>query len=103
MRLGPSAVMRPRHTWCCLRIVRATRFRGINTGHIGRDQSHDMPHKRIMPASWAPNAPRDGEGRAANSLDCSPKGDQPGFVKVGDDGKTLPIPDRPGVAARCGP
>jgi PPOX class probable FMN-dependent enzyme len=29
-------------------------------------------------------------------LDCSPKGDQPGFVKVADDGKTLLIPDRRG-------
>jgi uncharacterized protein len=29
-------------------------------------------------------------------LDCSPKGDQPGFVKVADDGRTLLIPDRRG-------
>lgn len=29
-------------------------------------------------------------------LDCSPKGDEPGFVKVADDGKTLLIPDRRG-------
>jgi len=29
-------------------------------------------------------------------LDCSPKGDQPGFVTVADDGKTLLIPDRRG-------
>src|SRR5205823_756015 len=29
-------------------------------------------------------------------LDCSPKGDRPGFVKVEDDGRTLLIPDRPG-------
>jgi uncharacterized protein len=29
-------------------------------------------------------------------LDCSPKGDQPGFVQVGDDGRTLLIPDRRG-------
>jgi PPOX class probable FMN-dependent enzyme len=29
-------------------------------------------------------------------LDCSPKGDRPGFVKVGDDGRTLFIPDRRG-------
>ena len=28
-------------------------------------------------------------------LDCSPKGDQPGFVRVLDD-KTLAVPDRPG-------
>jgi PPOX class probable FMN-dependent enzyme len=28
-------------------------------------------------------------------LDCSPKGDQPGFVRVMDD-KTLAVPDRPG-------
>lgn len=29
-------------------------------------------------------------------LDCSPKGDQPGFVEVEDDGRTLLIPDRRG-------
>ena len=27
-------------------------------------------------------------------LDCSPKGDKPGFVQVEDDGRTLLIPDR---------
>lgn len=32
----------------------------------------------------------------AKGLDCSPKGDAPGFVHVSDDGKTLMIPDRPG-------
>jgi PPOX class probable FMN-dependent enzyme len=31
-----------------------------------------------------------------DGLDCSPKGDQPGFVKVSDDGRTLLIPDRRG-------
>src|SRR5271166_2823286 len=29
-------------------------------------------------------------------LDCSPRGDQPGFVQVADDGRTLLIPDRRG-------
>src|SRR5262245_4898412 len=29
-------------------------------------------------------------------LDCSPKGDRPGFVEVADDGRTLLIPDRRG-------
>jgi PPOX class probable FMN-dependent enzyme len=29
-------------------------------------------------------------------LDCSPKGDKPGFVRVEEDGRTLLIPDRPG-------
>lgn len=29
-------------------------------------------------------------------LDCSPKGDKPGFVAVEDDGRTLLIPDRRG-------
>jgi uncharacterized protein len=33
---------------------------------------------------------------AGPGLDCSPKGDQPGFVEVSDDGKTVLIPDRPG-------
>jgi PPOX class probable FMN-dependent enzyme len=28
--------------------------------------------------------------------DCSPKGDQPGFVEVTDEGRTLVIPDRRG-------
>jgi uncharacterized protein len=31
-----------------------------------------------------------------HGLDCSPKGDRPGFVEVMDDGRTLLIPDRPG-------
>src|SRR5438270_1717413 len=31
-----------------------------------------------------------------DGLDCSPKGDQPGFVAVSDDGRTLFIPDRLG-------
>jgi PPOX class probable FMN-dependent enzyme len=29
-------------------------------------------------------------------LDCSPKGEKPGFVQVEDDARTLLIPDRPG-------
>ena len=29
-------------------------------------------------------------------LDCSPKGDQPGFVEIANDGRTLLIPDRRG-------
>src|SRR5438128_1088917 len=29
-------------------------------------------------------------------LDCSPKGEGPGFVQVTDEGQTLLIPDRPG-------
>jgi PPOX class probable FMN-dependent enzyme len=32
----------------------------------------------------------------AHGLDCSPKGDKPGFVQVEDDGKTVLIPDRRG-------
>jgi PPOX class probable FMN-dependent enzyme len=32
----------------------------------------------------------------SRGLDCSPKGDKPGFVEVGDDGRTLLIPDRRG-------
>lgn len=30
---------------------------------------------------------------SSQGLDCSPKGDQPGFVEVEDDGRTLLIPD----------
>jgi hypothetical protein len=33
---------------------------------------------------------------SAEGLDCSPKGDRPGFVEVADDGRTLLIPDRRG-------
>jgi uncharacterized protein len=33
---------------------------------------------------------------SSQGLDCSPKGDQPGFVQVEDDGRTLLIPDRRG-------
>ena len=31
-----------------------------------------------------------------HGLDCSPKGDRPGFVEVSEDGRTLLIPDRRG-------
>jgi PPOX class probable FMN-dependent enzyme len=31
-----------------------------------------------------------------NGLDCSPKGDKPGFVQIENDGRSLLIPDRPG-------
>ena len=37
-----------------------------------------------------------GRSGAAEGLDCSPKGDKPGFVQVEDDGHTLLIPDRRG-------
>jgi uncharacterized protein len=33
---------------------------------------------------------------SSQGLDCSPKGDQPGFVQVAEDGRTLLIPDRRG-------
>jgi uncharacterized protein len=33
----------------------------------------------------------------SQGLDCSPKGDKPGFVQVEDDGRTLLIPDRRGT------
>jgi uncharacterized protein len=33
---------------------------------------------------------------SSKGLDCSPKGDKPGFVQVEDDGRTLLIPDRRG-------
>jgi uncharacterized protein len=33
---------------------------------------------------------------SSQGLDCSPKGDKPGFVQVEDDGRTLLIPDRRG-------
>src|SRR5262252_9777602 len=32
----------------------------------------------------------------SHGLDCSPKGDKPGFVQVDDDGRILFIPDRGG-------
>src|SRR5579863_9750741 len=31
-----------------------------------------------------------------HGLDCSPKGDKPGFVQIEEGGRTLLIPDRPG-------
>jgi uncharacterized protein len=33
---------------------------------------------------------------SSQGLDCSPKGDKPGFVQVAEDGRTLLIPDRRG-------
>src|SRR6266851_7579611 len=33
---------------------------------------------------------------SSKGLDCSPKGDTPGFVQIQDDGRTLLIPDRRG-------
>jgi predicted pyridoxine 5'-phosphate oxidase superfamily flavin-nucleotide-binding protein len=33
---------------------------------------------------------------SSQGLDCSPKGDKPGFVQVEDDGRKLLIPDRRG-------
>src|SRR5215472_15490741 len=33
---------------------------------------------------------------SAGGLDCSPKGDRPGFVQIENDGRTLLIPDRRG-------
>jgi uncharacterized protein len=33
---------------------------------------------------------------SSQGLDCSPKGDKPGFVQVEDDGRTLLVPDRRG-------
>ena len=33
---------------------------------------------------------------SSQGLDCSPKGDKPGFVQIEDDGRTLLIPDRRG-------
>jgi len=33
---------------------------------------------------------------SSKGLDCSPKGDKPGFVQVADDGRILLIPDRRG-------
>ena len=33
---------------------------------------------------------------APEGIDCSPRGDHPGFIRVSDDGKTLMLPDRRG-------
>lgn len=33
---------------------------------------------------------------APDGIDCSPRGDKPGFVRVSDDGHTLMLPDRRG-------
>ncbi len=68
---------------------------------------YDKPHERVLKKELDHV---DALGRAfiaaspflvlatgsAEGLDCSPKGDQPGFVTVDADGRTLYIPDRRG-------
>jgi len=54
------------------------------------DHINDSYRKLIEAAPFVAVATAGPEG-----LDCSPKGDAPGFVRVLDD-KTLAIPDRPG-------
>src|SRR5664280_434469 len=54
------------------------------------DHSNDGYRKLIESAPFVAVATGGPEG-----LDCSPKGDAPGFVRILDD-KTLAIPDRPG-------
>ena len=54
-----------------------------------------------LSSAYASATTRRGAGAFAHDLvelgqglDCSPKGDRPGFVQVEDDGRTLLIPDR---------
>jgi uncharacterized protein len=54
------------------------------------DHINGAYHKLIEAAPFVAVATSGPEG-----LDCSPKGDAPGFVRILDD-KTLAIPDRPG-------
>jgi uncharacterized protein len=67
-------------------------------GHPGeasivKEADHVTPHYRafITAAPFAVLATSGPEG-----LDCSPRGDAPGFVRVADDGRTLWLPDRRG-------
>ena len=59
---------------------------------VVKEIDHISPHYRtlIEAAPFVTVATSGPEG-----LDCSPKGDAPGFVRILDD-KTLAIPDRPG-------
>jgi predicted pyridoxine 5'-phosphate oxidase superfamily flavin-nucleotide-binding protein len=38
----------------------------------------------------------------ADGIDCSPKGDEPGFVRIVDE-RTLALPDRPGCVHQAPP
>ncbi|GAB2675445.1 pyridoxamine 5'-phosphate oxidase family protein [Saccharopolyspora gloriosae] len=55
------------------------------------DRVDEHVHRFIAHSPYLSMATSDAAGRA----DCSPRGDQPGFVKVLDE-RTLAIPDRPG-------
>ena len=58
-----------------------------------KEVAHVTPHYRafVDASPFAVLATCGPEG-----LDCSPRGDLPGFVRVSDDGRTLVLPDRHG-------
>ncbi len=56
-----------------------------------RDHVDELGRAFIAASPFLVFATGSGQG-----LDCSPKGEKPGFVQVEDDGRTLLIPDRPG-------
>jgi len=58
-----------------------------------KEVAHVTPHYRafVLASPFAVLATCGPEG-----LDCSPRGDLPGFVRVSDDGRTLVLPDRHG-------
>jgi PPOX class probable FMN-dependent enzyme len=58
-----------------------------------KEVAHVTPHYRAfaLASPFAVLATCGPEG-----LDCSPRGDLPGFVRVSDDGRTLVLPDRHG-------
>ena len=60
------------------------------------DHQGDRPHQRALPRADRGGAVlRAGDLAGRTGMDCSPRGDAPGFVRVQDE-KTLLIPDRRG-------
>jgi PPOX class probable FMN-dependent enzyme len=55
-----------------------------------------LPAKAQLPKAQQPSVSAVLATGSREGLDCSPKGDRPGFVEVADDGRTLLIPDRRG-------
>jgi PPOX class probable FMN-dependent enzyme len=64
-----------------------------NESSTVKEVDHVTPHYRafVDASPFAVLATSGPEG-----LDCSPRGDVPGFVRVSDDGRTLWLPDRRG-------
>ena len=65
----------------------------VNKASLLKEADRIVPEYRalIEASPFAALATRGPEG-----LDCSPRGDVPGFVRVGEDGRTVWLPDRRG-------